>query len=160
MLAIENCFMSRIPGQIPREHVSAATSCRGFTLVEVTLVAAVIGILAAVAAPLYTGSKDRAYVAAMQADLHTAAIYEEQFAAENHGQYFSGVATADAPVEGFRASKEITVTLTAADILGSHISEWTAVARHKQSSSSCELRNGLIVCTTSDPLTTGFFVQN
>lgn len=152
--------MSRIPRQIHREQASSAATRPGFTLVEVTLVAVVIGVLAAVAVPLYSGSKDKAYIAAMKADLHTAAIYEEQYATENHGQYFSGVATADAPVEGFRASRRITVTLTAADILGSHLSEWTAVARHSQSSSSCELRNGLIVCTTGDPLTIGFFAQN
>jgi hypothetical protein len=92
------------------------------------------------------------------ADLHSAAIYEEQYATENHGQYFSGIATADAPIDGFRASKDITVTLTAVNILGSSISEWTAVARHSQSQESCELRSGIIACTTANDLTTGLFV--
>ncbi|MGH7605066.1 MAG: type IV pilin protein [Gemmatimonadaceae bacterium] len=132
----------------------------GFTLVEVTIVALVIGVLAAVAVPRYTGSKEKAYVAAMQADLHTAAVYEEQYALENHGQYFSGVATEDSPVEGFRATKGVTVTLTASDILGSHLSEWVAVARHAQSSESCEVRNGFIVCTTESDPSTGFFARN
>jgi prepilin-type N-terminal cleavage/methylation domain-containing protein len=64
----------------------------GFTLIELLIAAVLIGTLAAIAIPRYTRAKDRAYAAAMQADLHTAAIYEEQYAADHHGQYFSGIA--------------------------------------------------------------------
>jgi prepilin-type N-terminal cleavage/methylation domain-containing protein len=134
---------------------SITSTRRGFTLVEVLVVVLVIGILAAIAIPRYSGSKDKAYVAAMVADLHNAAIYEEQYASENHAQYFSGTATADVPVEGFRASKDVTVTLTATNILGSRISEFTAVARHTRSKESCELRTGIIACTTGEDLTSG-----
>jgi prepilin-type N-terminal cleavage/methylation domain-containing protein len=134
---------------------SIIASRRGFTLVELMVVVLVIGILAAIAIPRYSGSKDKAYVAAMIADLHNAAIYEEQYASENHAQYFSGTATADVTVEGFRASKNVTVVLTATNILGSRISEFTAVARHTQSKESCELRSGIIACTTGEDQTTG-----
>jgi prepilin-type N-terminal cleavage/methylation domain-containing protein len=127
----------------------------GFTLVEILVVVLVIGIVAGIAIPRYAGSKDKAYVAAMIADLHNAGIYEEQYATENHAQYFSGIATADLSVEGFRASKDVTVTLTATNILGSRISEYTAVARHTQSKESCELRTGIIACSTGEDLTTG-----
>ena len=135
-------------------------SRRGFTLIELLMVAGVLGILAAIAIPRYSGSKEKAYVAAMMADLHSAAIYEEQYATENHQQYFSGIATADTPVEGFRASKDVTVTLIAVNILGSRISEWTAVARHLHSQESCELRTGIIACTTEDNPTNGVIVHN
>jgi prepilin-type N-terminal cleavage/methylation domain-containing protein len=130
---------------------------KGFTLIELVIVAAVIGTLAAVAVPMYAGSKDKAYVAAMKADLHIVALYEEQFAAENHGQYFSGTATPDAPVNDFRPSKDVTVTLTAFNILGSRLADWTAIARHSQSSQSCELRAGTITCTTDNGFATGLF---
>ena len=143
-----------------RSNPTIIGSTRGFTLIEVVIVAVVLGILAAIAIPRYAQSKDKAFVAMMLADLHSAAIYEEQYAAENHGQYFSGTATASTPVEGFRASKDVTVTLIAVNILGSSISEWTAVARHLQSSESCELRTGIIACTTQDDPTTGVILKN
>jgi prepilin-type N-terminal cleavage/methylation domain-containing protein len=136
------------------DHPTPSTR-RGFTLVELLAVVVVIGIIAAIAIPRYAGSKDRAYVATMIADLHSAAMYEEQYASENHAQYFSGTATADVPVEGFRASQNVTVTLTASNIMGSRISEFIAVARHTQSKESCELRSGIIACTTGDDQTTG-----
>ena len=133
----------------------AGKNRKGTTLVELLIVVVVIGTLATIAIPKYSGAKEKAYVAAMQADLHIAAIYEEQFAADNHGQYFSGVATQDSPVDGFKPSNDITVTLTAFNILGSSLADWTATAKHSQSSQSCEMRVGMVTCTTDNTLTTG-----
>jgi type IV pilus assembly protein PilA len=128
---------------------------KGFTLIEVVVVTVVIGVLAAVAVPRLAGSKDKAYVAAMKADLHTIAIYEEQFATDNHGQYFGGTATPDSPLNGFTPSKDVTVTLVAFNILGSQLADWTATVKHSQTSQSCEMRSGEITCTTGNALTTG-----
>jgi prepilin-type N-terminal cleavage/methylation domain-containing protein len=132
-----------------------ADNRKGFTLIEVVISAVVIGILAAVAVPRLTASKDKAYIAAMKADLHTIAILEEQYAADNHGQYFSGVATSDTPLNGFTPSKGVTMTLTAFNILGSQLADWTAVVKHSQTSESCEMHAGQIACTTTNALTTG-----
>jgi len=133
---------------------------KGFTLIEVVVVTVVIGVLAAVAVPRLAGSKDKAYVAAMKADLHTIAIYEEQFAAENHGQYFGGTATPDTPLNGFTPSKDVTMTLVAFNILGSQLADWTATVKHSQTSQSCEMRSGEITCTTGNALTTGILAPN
>jgi prepilin-type N-terminal cleavage/methylation domain-containing protein len=132
---------------------------KGFTLIEVLIVAVVIGTLAAVTVPRYAGAKEKAYLSAMQADLHIVALYEEQFAASNHGQYFSGIATHDAPLNGFRPSKDVTVRTTAFNILGSRLADWTAIARHPQTSQSCEMRAGRISCTTGNGLMTGLFAK-
>jgi prepilin-type N-terminal cleavage/methylation domain-containing protein len=131
-----------------------------FTLIELLVVIIVLGTLAAVAIPHYVGAKDKAYAAAMKADLHSVAIYEEQYAADNHGQYFGGVATESNPLNGFRPSKDVTVTVTAFNILGSQLADWTAIARHVQTSQSCEMRAGTITCTTENHTTTGFLPFN
>jgi prepilin-type N-terminal cleavage/methylation domain-containing protein len=137
-----------------------AENRKGFTLIEIVIVCVVLGILAAVAIPRYASAKDKAYMAVMKADLHTIAIYEEQFAADNHGQYFSGTATPDAPLNGFTPSKDVTVTVTAFNILGSQLADWTAIGKHSQSSQSCEMRAGEITCTTENALTTGLLRPN
>jgi type IV pilus assembly protein PilA len=136
------------------EH-HVADNRKGFTLIEVVIAAVVIGILAAVAVPRFSASKDKAYIAAMKADLHTIAIFEEQYAADNHGQYFSGTATSDTPLNGFTPSKNVTMTLTAFNILGSQLADWTATVKHSQTSESCELRAGEITCTTTNALSVG-----
>ena len=128
---------------------------KGFTLIEILVCMVVIGVLATVAVPRYSASKNKAVVAVMIADLRSAAMYEEQYAADNHGQYFSGTATPDAPLNGFTPSPNVSVTMTAFNILGSQLADWTAIARHPQSPESCEMRAGTITCTTGNPLTTG-----
>jgi len=54
--------------------MSMAAKRAGFTLIEILIVVVLIGSRAAVAIPRYTGSKERAYSAAMKADIHIAAI--------------------------------------------------------------------------------------
>ena len=83
---------------------------KGFTLIELLIVIVIIGILAAIAIPKFANTKDKAYVAAMKSDLRNLATYEEQYAADNGGAYFSGNGSA----QGFSPSQNVTVNATAA----------------------------------------------
>jgi prepilin-type N-terminal cleavage/methylation domain-containing protein len=134
-----------------------AENRNGFTLIEILIVCVVLGILAAIAIPRYSGAKEKAHLAAMKADLHNVAVLEEQYAADpvSHGQYFSGTATPDTPLNGFRPSPGVTVTLTAFNTPGTQFADWTAVVKHSESSQSCEMTTGVVTCTTTNAMTTG-----
>ena len=127
----------------------------GFTLIELLVVLVVLSVLAGVAIPRYGASKEQAYITAMKADLRNAATLEEQYAADNNGNYFSGVATSTEPINGYRPSDKITITFTAFSATPSSPDEYFVTARHSQSSKSCEMRASVITCTTDNALTTG-----
>jgi type IV pilus assembly protein PilA len=117
---------------------------KGFTLIELLIVVVIIGILAAIAIPKFANTKEKAYLAAMKSDLRNMATYEEQYAADNGGAYFSGTATAAAPLQGFSPSQNVTVIVTA--VAGPPPS-WSATASHTQTAKVCDMTNGVITCT-------------
>jgi Tfp pilus assembly major pilin PilA len=104
----------------------------------------VISILAAIAIPKFSSVKDKAYVAAMKSDLRNLATYEESFAADSSGLYFSGTASGSTAVQGFSASQNVTVTATASGPPAS----WSATATHNLTSRTCSASSGGIVTCT------------
>jgi type IV pilus assembly protein PilA len=119
---------------------------KGFTLIELLIVVVIIGILAAIAIPKFANTKDKAYVAAMKSDLRNLATYEEQYAADNNGSYFSGTATNAAALQGFTPSQNVTVVAVA--VTGPPPA-WTATATHSLSAKRCDsgvTTAGVITC--------------
>ncbi len=116
---------------------------KGFTLIELLIVVVIIGILAAIAIPKFANTKDKAYVAAMKSDMRNLATYEEQYAADNNGAYFSGVATTAAPLNGFTPSTNVSIN---AVVAAGPPQSWTATATHSLSKMGCDNSTGTIVC--------------
>ncbi|MEO8193838.1 MAG: prepilin-type N-terminal cleavage/methylation domain-containing protein [Gemmatimonadales bacterium] len=114
---------------------------KGFTLIELLIVVVIIGILAAIAIPKFANTKEKAYVASMKADLRNLATYEESYAADSSGLYFSGNGTG----QGFSPSQNVTVTATA---VAGPPATWTATASHTLTAKTCASSGlGLITCT-------------
>src|SRR5438128_5247557 len=78
----------------------AAMSRNGFTLIELLIVVVIIGLLATIAIPMFSNTKEKAYVAAMKSDLRHLATAEEAFSYDSRkyttnfammGNYISSV---------------------------------------------------------------------
>ncbi len=62
---------------------------KGFTLIELLIVVVIIGILAAIAIPKFSSTKEKAYIASMKADLKNLVNVQEAFFADS-GYYGAG----------------------------------------------------------------------
>ena len=114
---------------------------KGFTLIELLIVVVIIGILAAIAIPKFANTKEKAYVAAMKSDLRNLATYEESYAADSAGLYFSGTATNTTPLNGFLTSQNATA-------IGAPNASWSATAVHTLTTKTCASSSqGIISCT-------------
>ncbi len=91
---------------------------KGFTLIELLIVVVIIGILAAIAIPKFSATREKAYFAAMKSDLKNLASQQEIYYSDDYS--YSAVAANLA----FTNSDGVTVTIAASS------SGWSASAWH------------------------------
>ncbi len=107
-------------------------STKGFTLIELLIVVVIIGILAAIAIPKFSNTREKAYIASMKSDLRNLASAQESYFADNLTY------TNDLGLMDFSASQGVTVAVTAASAQG-----WSATADHAGTDQTCALFNGV-----------------
>ncbi len=93
---------------------------KGFTLIELLIVVVIIGILAAIAIPQFSSTKEKAYDAAAKSDVRNMMAAQEAHFSTNNVYWGGSVSaatdggTASMGGDTFRASPNVAVTATSA----------------------------------------------
>lgn len=110
----------------------------GFTLIELLIVVVIIGILAAIAIPKFSVTREKAFMSTAKADLRNLASQQEIYYNENF------TFSSDLTALGFTASEGVTVTVGEATSLG-----WSGSSAHAGlASESCAIFHGNATAVT------------
>jgi len=105
---------------------------KGFTLIELMIVIAIIGILAAIAIPQFTAYRQRGFNAASQSDLRNAATAQEAYYTD--GQTYTSV-LGDLTPRGYTPSANVSMNTLTGSVTG-----YTMTTKHTSGASSWTLQ--------------------
>jgi prepilin-type N-terminal cleavage/methylation domain-containing protein len=111
----------------------AAAQRRGFTLIELLMVVVIIGLLASLAIPRFSDTKDRARLASMKSDLRNLVSAQETYMMD-YQTYAS-----DPNALAFQRSPNVTITLASST---GFIASWSASAEANGGSLRCKIGLG------------------
>ncbi len=105
-------------------------SQKGFTLIELMIVVAIIGILAAIAIPQFASYRERAFNSAAESDLRNIMNGEEAYFADNED--YVNVTAATGPANSFGSLTGVKLSKNVkARVINKSTSDYTANTEHK-----------------------------
>jgi prepilin-type N-terminal cleavage/methylation domain-containing protein len=115
---------------------------KGFTLIELLIVVVIIGILAAIAIPKFSATREKAYFAAMKSDLKNLASQQEIYYSDTY------LYSNDRLDLGFVNSDGVNVAIAQATGSG-----WSATAYHTAlgTAEGCAIWYGTVASTALSP---------
>jgi prepilin-type N-terminal cleavage/methylation domain-containing protein len=116
---------------MPTLPTTARCSDGGFTLIELLIVVVIIGILAAIAIPKFSNTKERAIVSQMRSDLRNMVTAQEAYMSDALTYYNGPV---PAPAIAYGPSGTNVVTLSGVTNTG-----WAAVATNPTTARTCAI---------------------
>jgi type II secretion system protein G len=111
------------------------SSRTGFTLIELLVVVVILGMLASIAIPKFTNTKEKAYIAAMKTDLRNLATAEEAFFYDSAKYTLSF-----AQMSGYTPTVGVAITVNEATPKG-----WSATAVSANTPRKCYVFSGVAV---------------
>ena len=104
---------------LARMQKSMKEKDQGFTLIELLVVIIIIGILAAIAIPVFLSQRKKGYDASAKSDIRNAATLEETYLTDNGAYAGTAGQNATAALTDFKPSSNVTTTIVSVRGTGS-----------------------------------------